>query len=379
MLFLSYVVVELRGANALLFIGAMQRRGWPIRHIEKKSDYYLFTCTLKIFFSLRPLLRKYHVRVRIQKKKGLYAFLRRLSLRPFLLWGALGALLLYLWSFSLIWNVQLTGEISSYEELVRIWLMEKNLYPGRAIAALDTLALSEELLIDFPALSFAQLTMRGVTLEVEIYQTIPPKPSVEIGKELPLLADRAGKVTSLTVLRGTPAVKVGTWVEKGEVLIYGHTPLTQTPVQAQGEVILTNWIEESITLPLYEEREVPSGRSCLKKQLKIGKWPLLSKQIGPQIKGKDSKSKQFSRRLTNFFPLVYSWTFTQEVQKCKVAKDFKDASFQAQSRAQYLLFHALDPDCVLVDKWVEMNIIKDEKVCCRVVMEVAKAVSHDTP
>ena len=126
-----------------------------------------------------------------------------------MLLGALGFALFVLGMQSRVLDIRVVGSGAYYESEVMRILSEKGV--KRLGAAPKESAIESEIL-SLPRVNFCSLSSRGGVLYV----------TVEVSDEYaPLLAPATGTVEELTAVRGTPLVKAGDSVQKGDVCVKG--------------------------------------------------------------------------------------------------------------------------------------------------------------
>ncbi len=113
---------------------------------------------------------------------------------------------------SRVLRIEVVGSGAYYEREVLALLSEEGIKPLSAFPR-SLPSLTAEIL-SFPGVGFCEMRFSGGVLTVE----------VEVGEDrsrptpVPLLSPGSGRVEELTVLRGTPCVKVGDEVEKGQTV-----------------------------------------------------------------------------------------------------------------------------------------------------------------
>lgn len=116
---------------------------------------------------------------------------------------------------------------------------------GTNLKTLDIDALENKLCILLDC-SYAIISREGSTLLVEVIPRVEAQKPVDFDKGFDIVALGDGVVTRIVTLSGTPLVKVGDKVKKGQVLIKGVRTFkdgSTQPVRAVGEVYATAAVE----------------------------------------------------------------------------------------------------------------------------------------
>lgn len=145
---------------------------------------------------------------------GLSRWLARCVRSAGLLLGALGFALFVLGMQSRVLDIRVVGSGAYYESEVMRILSEKGV--KRLGAAPKQSAIESEIL-SLPRVNFCSLSSRGGVLYVTVEVSDEYAP---LSKE-PLLAPATGTVEELTAVRGTPLVKAGDSVRKGDICVKG--------------------------------------------------------------------------------------------------------------------------------------------------------------
>ncbi len=170
---------------------------------------------------IAPALDKLNIMVYINNIYGFGRLRSRYGKRYGLLLGALVFAALLWVSTLFVWRVDVSGtELLSKAE-VRAELSEMGVKVGAKISDVDRSAVLNTFLKEHPELSWAALNFKGTTAILILKET-EEKPS-DGGKTESriMVAAESGVVRSVTVSEGKAAVKVGTVVNKGDVLISG--------------------------------------------------------------------------------------------------------------------------------------------------------------
>ncbi len=170
---------------------------------------------------IAPALGKLNIMVYIIKIYGI----KRLSSRYGKRYGLLAGSLLFialLWVSTLfVWRVDVSGtELLSKAE-VREELSEMGVKVGAKISEINRSEILNTFLKEHPELSWAALNFRGTTAILILKETEEKPDGAEVDTSSLMVASESGVVRSITVYEGKAAVKVGTVVSKGDVLISG--------------------------------------------------------------------------------------------------------------------------------------------------------------
>lgn len=255
----GFLVVKAEGAGIEKFINLVIRKGIGLWDLERFTPKVLvFRIRAKDFSRIRPFLRKTECRGRLLRRFGLpFLWKKFAKRRGWLLGMALFFTVLYLLS-SFIWFIGVEGADLIDRSRIEKELIELGLYPGvgrrRIIERRDWII--RELKIKFPEAVWVSVKVKGVVALVSVVEkTLPP--AREEGASRDLIAAKDGLITEMVVINGTPLVKEGDTVSKGDILILGEKVVRlpdgrveSQPIAAMAIVRARVWYEAKIEVPL---------------------------------------------------------------------------------------------------------------------------------
>lgn len=126
--------------------------------------------------------------------------------------------LYYLTGF--VWVIEITGMEKLSADQIAAVLADQGIKVGAAKAQIRPNYLENLLLTQFPELSWAGVSLKGVLMQVAVAeQASPDLAEVQYGD---MVAADSGLVTQVVPFRGTALVSAGSTVKKGDVLISGE-------------------------------------------------------------------------------------------------------------------------------------------------------------
>ncbi len=231
----GYVEISLWGMQPERVINMALSRGisiWDIRHQEK--DHYILKVSLGGYKALRILVRRSSCRVKIITKKGAPFLVMRAKRRKVLVIGTFFFCLTLYFLSSFVWFIEVTGNKLVSAELILEKGQLQGLRRGMPKAAFNRKELAERLLSEIPELSWAGIHTQGTKVIIEVAEkTLPPADDEHQPADLVARID--GKIEELLVLVGTPLVREGDQVKKGQTLIAGLL-YSQIKISETGEI-----------------------------------------------------------------------------------------------------------------------------------------------
>lgn len=185
--------------------------------IAPLPDGFCGHCAARHYRQLAALARRRHVRLRIQKKQGLYFLLRPLLRRRGLWTGFAAFGLVLLWLQSFVWAVDASALTRGQQARAAAVLRSCGLQPGALITEAKLTA-GEYALLESGEFSWASLNFEKGRLAVEA-AAARAKPEIAAGTLHGLRARCSGTVLRTNLVSGTMLALPGQAVEAGQGLI----------------------------------------------------------------------------------------------------------------------------------------------------------------
>ena len=191
--------------------------GLHLSDIVPRPGGFSARCAAWHYRKLAALARRRRVRLRIQKRQGLFFCIRPLLRRRGLWAGCLVFLPLLLWLQGFVWFVEPAGLTPGQQARAAVVLWEAGLFPGNAVTQ-EKLAAGEYALLQSGEFSWASLNFMKGKLVAEA-AAAKPVPDIAAGTLHGLRARVSGTVVRTNLVSGTMLVVPGQAVEAGQGLI----------------------------------------------------------------------------------------------------------------------------------------------------------------
>lgn len=238
--FFGYVDFMFQSGDIERFLSLCARNEVRIWNIERKGDVLFASTTISGYKNFPVFRRKTKSKIRIIKKKGFPFFIKPLFKRKGIICGFFAFLIIYAFLSSHIWSVNVTGNEKISETQILSAAKEMGLYKGALKKSINAPMLKEEIMYKFSDISWASVNTLGNTATICIKEKTE-KPEI-IDKTVPsnVYASFSGQIIEIDTFGGTPKVKVGDAVTKGQMLISAVMTKNETEeyfVHAYGNVI----------------------------------------------------------------------------------------------------------------------------------------------
>ncbi len=274
----GYLRIRLVGFSPERFLNlcmANQISIWDLRYVK---DSYQFYIMLKDYRRVKPLVRKSHVRLKIEGRYGLPFFLHRNRRRKLYAAGVAAFFAILFIMSNYIWNITLEGNYRFTDDMLLHYLDSQKIRYGVPKKNVDCDSLEESIRTDFPEIIWVSARISGTRLMIRIKEndvigTIPKKDE----EPRDLVASKGGVITSMIVRRGKPQVKIGDTIEPGQLLVSGTIPIYNDAeelvncryVRADADIIARTEFTYSDTIPHFVAERSYTGRTRKGLRLKI--------------------------------------------------------------------------------------------------------------
>lgn len=221
-------------------------------------------CAAWHYHRLAQLARRRHVRLRVQKKQGLFFVLRPLLRRKGLWAGLLGFGCALLWLQNLVWAVDYGPLTTGQRARSAAVLRSCSLQPGSLVTE-QKLTIGEYALLESGEFSWASLNFEKGRLAIEAAPA-RAKPDIAAGTLHGLRAKCSGIVQRTNLVSGTMLVLPGQTVEAGQGLIgtaRSERDGTLIFVPAAGTVVAQFTWDNTQTIPLVRQEMQLSGAQSM--------------------------------------------------------------------------------------------------------------------
>jgi len=315
---------------------------------------------------LQALAEKRGWRLTIGKAHGPVKLGKIARKRAFLLSGILVFLFACWGAMSCVWFIDVRGAGPYTGEVERI-LQEHEVRVGRLGFLIDTDALREDMERQLTGLAWVGVKTSGVRLTVSCVQAQLAKGAASAPGDL--VASRDGVISSVTVTAGTPLVKEGDVVRKGQVLVRGEERAWNgavNPVRAQASVRARVWYDGSAYVSGTLLQSVPTGAASECRTL-VTPFYHLAFDAPPAYADCDVSKRVLP--LAGPYPVWMQVERYEEVVRHEIPREEEDVREEAALAAVRLAQEKVPFGVSVIDKWVEYSMIKDEGCRATAVLE----------
>ena len=221
-------VFLVRGYNRERLLNLLHRRGITVTDVKEKDERTLEfsfpTAQEENFFAITADLC---YTVKKKGEKGILAPFRRLWRRTGVLIGALLFIAAVCVADGAVFSVDYYGNGAIYSERAQAVLDDLGIRPFVYVDEDELDRAQREIVEREKVFSFASVEKRGTRLKINLILSPEAEGIVDTSRK-ELRSPAAGRVESVTVLRGTALVSEGDLVKEGDVLVAGYNEIKET-------------------------------------------------------------------------------------------------------------------------------------------------------
>lgn len=258
-----------------------------------------------------------------------------------------------------VWQIEITGA-GAYSADIRAALAEMGITAPMLRSSINLGELRDELEWRYPRLAWFECGWRGAALIISPAEGVLPL--VDQREDVcNIVASRDGLVHTIVTKAGTPVVKPGDVVGKGDVLIRGEERAANgeiRPVAAQGSVIARVWTAAAVEMPVFETITNYTGRTESVWTIRtpwFDFWPLTASSF-------DQYDTAVSEMAFGgiFLPVKLHMEMRMEAEITSTRRDQAELKADANAAALRKLNEKLGVNESLIDIWGNCSMIDDE-------------------
>ena len=270
----GFVVFRASGGFPERFLNLCRLEHVPLWRLRSSGDALTARTAAANYKRLRSVAARSGMRLRIVKKRGAPFALRRYRGRYGLLIGAALLLLLFPALQGRIWSIEVQNQTAVPSAEILNAFAQAGVRLGTRADRLDESAVERAAILQLPRIQWANVNFGGCAAVIEVREAKPDETETPGDAPANLVAARDGTIRLMQPFHGTAAVKAGTPVLKGDLLIGGmieHRDGTTQFCRAAGYV--TAATARRFTAPLPLSHPVLQ-RSVVQRRLRISVFTL---------------------------------------------------------------------------------------------------------
>ena len=356
----GYVDIVVEGYYIERFINICNSRQIFLWNIRKDNSITLYaSIEAKRFKDLKDICKRTKCKVKIKNKKGFPFTVKKYKKRKVFLILLLIIILAIIALSRFIWNIEVEGNVDISKEEIMQLAEEYGLTIGASKGKIDTKEIINNIRLERDDIAWVGIDIKGTNAIIKIVEADEKPEIVNEDEYCNIVADKDAIITKVSAQNGTPLVKEGDVVTKGDIIIAGWLEGKYTGrqyVHSQGEVQARVWYTTTEKIALKETKKIETGNIENKYSVKINNFQINLHKSLPNFQKYDTIEENKKLRLfSNFYlPLeLVKYTY-KEYEEVVVVHSFEEAKQMGIDRAAETLKENIEGKKVL-DKQVQVK------------------------
>ena len=213
------IKIAITGEQTERFFNLCSHHSIKLYNIYKSENCYYASMDPACFFSLKNLAKKTNIKIKIISKEGILFWTLHLKKQCFFIIFPVICILALLLSSCFLWNVQINGNQSITQDMLRDYLQINGIHYGMLLKEIPLNQLKTDIRNEYPQINWVSIYLEGTTLQIDIKEndsTIYKTKTNNVRKDI--IAPESGIIESILVRTGTPCVSIGDEVKKGDLI-----------------------------------------------------------------------------------------------------------------------------------------------------------------
>ena len=260
---LGFVDIVVEGYYIERFINLCNNKKIFLWNLKKDKNTILYARVSKNDFKkLRSICKKTQCKMKIQRKKGLPFVMHQYKKRK-----VFAGLLIFIFTLiialsNFVWNIEVQGNSTINAQEILDVAKEKGLDIGKWKHSVETKDIINELRLKRDDIAWVGIEIKGTNAVIKIAEADMKPEIIDEEEYCNVVANKEGIILKVNAINGTPLVKEGDVVKKGDIIIGGWMEGKYTGtryVHAQGEVQAKVWYSNKQKVYLKETQKQETG------------------------------------------------------------------------------------------------------------------------
>ncbi len=295
-------------------------------------------------------------RLTVVRPRGMVRLSRLAKQRALLTAGVLAFMAICWAAISCVWFIDVRGAGPYTGEVERI-LREHDAGVGRFSFMIDTDGIRSDMERQLTGLAWVGVHTSGVRLTVTCVQAQLAKSASSVPGDL--VATRDGVIATITVTAGTPKVKAGDVVKRGQLLVRGEERAWNgavTPIRAEASVTARVWYTAEAAVSGALLKSTPTGETFVRRTLCCPYYELALDGV-PAYSDYDLAETVFP--IAGPFPVWLRQERYEAVTREPEERGEEAVREEAGLAATRLAGEKVETGVSVIDKWVEYSMMDD--------------------
>lgn len=234
----GYVTVRIEGFGIERFINICKNHNIPLYKLRFSENTSTVTLKSSNFRKICSFRKNANVKLRIISKTGMPFFLFFYRKRWLFVVGIFLCIGIHGFLSNFLWEIDVEGNSFYSDKTIKEYISSNNIVygtPTRNISCNEIETLIRE---NFEKVTWVSATLKGARLTINLKENPDASSIVNNTSPWDIVAKKDGTIESIITRKGTPIVKAGDEVKKGDVLVMSRVDYTNE----SGEIFGTEYV-----------------------------------------------------------------------------------------------------------------------------------------
>lgn len=267
----GYLLVEVKEGSPERLLNLCRKREIYAWDISKRGSTCCFKILISDFFRINQIAVKCRTFPKIKARTGLPFHIRALLDRRTLLPCFTMFLITLFYLSFFVWSVNVSGQHRYTKEEICEYLSGMGVHKLMWKGKLNADAVEKQMRNDYKDIGWVSISLEGTDIYVKILESDLPDSAIKGGSNSSIIASEDGVVKKIITRTGTPMVRVGDSVKKGQVLVSGIVEYPddsgeiykKKPVYADADITLMVKRKYNNEFPMLYDEKTYTGRKMV--------------------------------------------------------------------------------------------------------------------
>jgi similar to stage IV sporulation protein len=256
--FRGFLCVRVRGIAPERFINLCCNKKifiWDLKRIEEDYQFHIIA---KNYKNLKPIAKKTGMIPVITKKTGFPFLMHRYRKRKGFFAGIFVCVIIVFILSLFLWDINILGGSKYTPEAMVKFLEDNHVYTGIMKNKVDCQEIEETIRLAYNDIGWVSAEIKGTRLIIKITETNMPAPAEIAIEPSHIVATKDGIIIRIITRAGTPKVKPGDVVKKGDILVSGINEikgdfdaiLRLQPTVADADIVIKSYYDYYEAFPM---------------------------------------------------------------------------------------------------------------------------------
>ena len=302
----GYVDITVEGYYIEKFINICTNKNISLWNLKRENSIILHaSIQVSDFKSLKKICKDTKCKIKIEKKKGFPFVIKKYKKRKFFIGLLIAIILIIIGLSNFVWNIQIEGNVNISNQDILNLAEAEGLAIGKYKRDINTKDVINKIRLERNDIAWVGIEIKGTNAIIKIVEADEKPEIVNEEDYCNIVADKDAIIRKVSAQNGTPLVKEGDVVKKGDIIIEGIFRGKYTGdryAHAQGEVEAEVWYTSTQRVELQEAKKHETGEQETKYSVKLNNFQINLHKSVPNFEKYDTIETDKKLKLfSNFY------------------------------------------------------------------------------